>query len=802
MKWNDLKLARKLAVGFGSVIFLLLIVGATAFIGINTIKKNASEVIDGNKLRGELVQKEVDHLNWANSVSALLTDEKITELNVQTDDHLCAFGKFLYGNDRKVAEELVPQLSEIFKQIEEPHRQLHESAIAIGNQFVQADVQLPSFLAEKEIDHLKWASAIESFFASNLASLDVTTDDHACELGKFLYGEAGKAVASSDPELARYIDAMKEPHAHLHASAKKIQDLWKPQHIGLIDTLRVRLDDHRQWAASISEALLNNEEITVITDPSQCALGKWMAGKECRELEADWPEFSETIAKVRKEHEKLHGSAVDIQNEGDTQNKLEIYKNQTLPALHEVVKHFGHLIALEHEIVDSGTHCRKIYQDETLVALGKTQAAIGNAKDRAVAMLDGMNSANFIFSSKTKPALEQTQKLLGELNETVKENVMTDEQMLAAARRTSVLVGILILVAIVIGVVLGRIIANGITVPILKGVIFAQSVAEGDLTASIDVDQQDEIGQLAEALRTMVARFNKIVADIINAASNVAAGSEQLSSSSQEMSQGATEQAASAEEASASMEEMASTIQQNADNAHETNNISSKSSIDADESNQAVAQTVTAMKDIAERISIIQEIARQTDLLALNAAIEGARAGEHGRGFAVVASEVRKLAERSQTAAAEISTRSATSVDIAEKAGAMLDKLVPDIQKTAGLVQEITAASAEQTKGAEQINMAIQQLDTVTQQNAGAAEEMSATSEELAAQAQQLQDIIGFFKTDNQQTASRSVSAPHVSAPKTAKPVSRKAKTQSDASADTSIVLEMDDVDDAEFQAY
>jgi methyl-accepting chemotaxis protein len=215
------------------------------------------------------------------------------------------------------------------------------------------------------------------------------------------------------------------------------------------------------------------------------------------------------------------------------------------------------------------------------------------------------------------------------------------------------------------------------------------------------------------------------------------------------MSQGTTEQAASAEEASSSVEEMNATIRQNSDNAQMTEKIALKSALDAAESGKAVSEAVDAMKKIADKISIIEEIARQTNLLALNAAIEAARAGEHGMGFAVVASEVRKLAERSQVAAGEISRLSTSSVAVAEKAGVMLMNLVPDIQKTAELVQEISAASREQASGSEQINAAIQQLNQVIEQNAGAAEEMSSMAEELSSQAEQLQSTMGFFRVDD-----------------------------------------------------
>jgi methyl-accepting chemotaxis protein len=284
---------------------------------------------------------------------------------------------------------------------------------------------------------------------------------------------------------------------------------------------------------------------------------------------------------------------------------------------------------------------------------------------------------------------------------------------------------------------------------IRRAVGVVQNVADGDLTRFAEVTTRDEIGDLLGHVNTMIERLRGVVADALSASDNVSSGSQQLSASSETLSQGATEQASSAEEASASMEEMASNIKQNADNAAQTEKIARQSSRDAETSGEAVGRAVTAMRTIAEKISIVQEIARQTDLLALNAAVEAARAGEHGKGFAVVASEVRKLAERSQAAAAEISTLSGQTVSVATEAGEMLNRLVPDIRKTAELVSEISAACREQDIGASQINEAIQQLDKVTQQNAGASEEMSATSEELAAQAEELQASIAFFRVEN-----------------------------------------------------
>ena len=270
-----------------------------------------------------------------------------------------------------------------------------------------------------------------------------------------------------------------------------------------------------------------------------------------------------------------------------------------------------------------------------------------------------------------------------------------------------------------------------------------QQLAQGDLT--FRVSPRDDQDVIRGALSKVRDDLHTLIGNIKVATEQVASGSQAISGSASEMSRGAASQAASAEEASSSVEQMNANIRQNAENAMQTEKIAVQAASDALEGAQAVNMTVSAMKQIADKITIIEEIARQTNLLALNAAIEAARAGEHGKGFAVVAAEVRKLAERSQNAAGEINELSTSSVEVAEKAGNLLEVIVPNIQKTAELVQEISAASKEQDVGADQINRSIQQLDSVIQQNASASEEMAATAEELSSQSDQLAEMIAFF---------------------------------------------------------
>lgn len=334
-----------------------------------------------------------------------------------------------------------------------------------------------------------------------------------------------------------------------------------------------------------------------------------------------------------------------------------------------------------------------------------------------------------------------------------------------AAARAQRVMGVLVAVALASAVLLGFAIARAIAVPLMKGVEVAAAVASGDLGHSIDVTSSDEVGRLAAALNTMVEKLREVVGEVRGGAEALNGAASQVAATSQALSQGTGEQAASVEETTSSLEEMSASITQNAQNSRQTEQMATDGARNAEESGRAVGETVKAMKTIAERISVIEEIAYQTNLLALNAAIEAARAGDHGRGFAVVATEVRKLAERSQKAAREIGDLATASVIVAEHSGSLIGDLVPMIRKTADLVQEVAAASQEQGAGVGQVSKAMGVVDQVTQRNASAAEELSSTAEELSSQSEALLQLISFFQVEGERGHHPRPAAPARAAP-------------------------------------
>jgi len=366
---------------------------------------------------------------------------------------------------------------------------------------------------------------------------------------------------------------------------------------------------------------------------------------------------------------------------------------------------------------------------------------------RALLLENRRDEAVALGRTQVLPALEAVQQAWGALSSYEGERMAGEASAVAAeysAARTLIL--LVIVAAATLAVAVGVSVTRSITVPVDQAVALADRVASGDLRERVEVSSRDEIGKLQAALRAMTDKLGETIGEVRSGAEALTSASQQVSATAQTLAQGTGEQAAGVEKTTSSLEEMSASITQNAESSRQTETMAKQGAKNAEEGGKSVGETVSAMKSIANKISIIEEIAYQTNLLALNAAIEAARAGEHGRGFAVVAAEVRKLAERAQTEAKEIGLLADSSVQVAERSGRLIVELVPTIRKTADLVQEVAAASAEQSAGVAQVSKAMGTVDQVTQRNASAAEELSSTAEELSSQAETLQDLMAFFK--------------------------------------------------------
>ncbi|MBN1185416.1 MAG: MCP four helix bundle domain-containing protein [Bacteroidales bacterium] len=471
------------------------------------------------------------------------------------------------------------------------------------------------------------------------------------------------------------------------------------------------IKDHYELQLKILNGTFERMSFEGGEDAEICEFGKWLRTFSTRNNS-----FNSNVREMRQYHEQFHESIHRIKN----------YINKGA--------------------VDQAFNC---YQED-LQPSAKGVFSVFNS------ILDDVNEAQVLLTEINESVIVESGKYYNEFEDKFN-RLKEDSRQTARAEREKgsdtfqfsiILIILTILIGLTVAIVLSLFITRNITGGLNNGLVFAEKIAKGDLSVDLDADvlqQKDEVGQLGRALKHMVTQLKTIIGDVVTSADNITAASLEMSSGSQQLSQGASEQASSAEEISSSMEEMTANIQQNTESALQTEKIALMAADGIRKVRENALASTKAMKDIASKVSIIGDIAYKTNILALNAAVEAARAGEHGQGFAVVADEVRKLAEQSQVAADEIDGLSLNSVNMADEAGKQLMDIVPDIEKTAKLVQEIAAASMEQNSGAEQINSAIQGLNTVIQQNAAASEEMASSSEELSSQADQMKEVVSYF---------------------------------------------------------
>ncbi len=560
--------------------------------------------------------------------------------------------------------------------------------------------------------HVEWKNSLQEVFVNNDDKITAEMDGHKCGFGKWFYGGGLKHLREICPDCADVLSTIEQSHLDLHSSAKEISSYWVPKHIGLSEKLESIFSGHKDWALNVSQDILNNRRTDAETDHTKCRLGKYLASEESRNLEKTWPEYAENINKIKMYHENLHKSLIDINNARTASARRNIFINTTRTLLDNIGEHFQEIIALE--------------------------SNIAKQSDKAID----------IFKTKTDPLLQQVTLKLEETSEVInRESDRLNAYADSVIKQQSVIIGIGVVAGIVIAIILGLLITRsvmkqlGADPSVIKDI--AEKIANGDLR--IRVDDRKAIG-VFKSMQIMVENLVDIIQNISTSADQVTSGSIQISDSSQQISSGASEQAAGTEEVSSSMEQLASNIQLNSENALKSNEIAKSVVKRAEEGGNAVKETTEAMKNISEKIGVIEDIARNTNMLALNAAIEAARAGESGKGFSVVAAEVRKLAENSQNAASEITEISTSSLSRAQEALSVIENLVPEFKTVSELVEDITSASAEQNSGAEQINNAILQLDSVIQQNASYSEEMASMAEELSSQAELMNSTIGFFK--------------------------------------------------------
>ncbi|GAB6165448.1 hypothetical protein JCM19992_14480 [Thermostilla marina] len=667
-KCRTFSICAKLALAFAMIGLMVVGLGMWTIHGVESLSQDADELADANAIRAELIQRNLDHLNWAEKLREYVENPQSAKLEIETDPQQCGFGHWFYGDGRQEAEAVLPALSGNLEAIEEPHRRLHESAVKIAQVRTTGDPRLPELFAELKAAHIAYVDRVKTAILENPRQWPKLPSATECDLGKYLASDQCRELIEGDAAYASALQAVAVQHAALHAAVDDAADEYRYSHEGLVDTLRMRLDDHRRWAERLSECLLIDAPIDVETDPTKCAFGKWLAGDECRSLEAEWPEFALIMAEVRSAHERLHASAISIRNAAEPEKRIEIFREQTKSALADVAGKFTELIALEAGNTEKARKAEAILRDRVLPASQGICEGLDKARLHALSQLEGWEKARQIYAQETVPALHEVQKHLEEMRSTVDADMMTDEilrEHVASIRSGIMVVTALVVVAAIgFGVFFIRNIKRrlGSVIHSLKEI----AQGDGDLTRRMPLPKvncsarkncgkkecpefgrksncwdtvgsnavgeihcpailsgkyescwecevmqscvRDELDELSVWFNTFVAQLARIINGVAESADQFAEGARVVAETSQELSAGVQTQSSAVEQINSAMTHLSESIAAVKTNIDAADEVARQTSTLAEGGSNAVTKSIEAMTLIRESSEKIGEI--------------------------------------------------------------------------------------------------------------------------------------------------------------------------------------------------